>query len=107
MIACPRAGCGSSNVELLSLYWQGLPAESPLRAAYAPPPEVEARYWVALAAVAVGIFCMVAGGVLLGVMVAVGGLVFGAVSHRQVVVGRMALAEWSTARICHACSGRF
>ncbi|MEV0220844.1 hypothetical protein [Streptomyces sp. NPDC050704] len=99
--------CSSTNIEKLAHYWQALPAESPLRVKYAPPSKVEARYWVALLAVAAGIAFAVSGEVLLGLLVAVGGLVWGAVMHAGVEAYQRSFAEWSTARICLACTGRF
>lgn len=99
--------CSSSNVERLAHYWQSLPAESPLRVRYAPPGKVEARYWIALVAVVFGIAFMTSGEVLLGVLVAVGGLVWGAVMHAGVERYQAALAEWNAATLCLACTGRF
>ncbi|MER6350608.1 hypothetical protein ABT186_01830 [Streptomyces sp. NPDC001634] len=95
------------NVEKLSHYWEALPAESPHQARYAPPTAVEGRYWVALLAVAGGIALLVSGAVLLGLLVAVGGLAFGAFHHQQVTAYQASLADWSTAQICLACTGRF
>lgn len=90
---CP--GCKSSNVEKLSHYWQSLPAESPLRLQYAPPGRPDSRYWIALAAIAAGL------------LVAVGGLFWGAVIHAGVQRYEAALADWEAARLCLACVGRF
>ncbi|AVH59967.1 hypothetical protein C4B68_34000 [Streptomyces dengpaensis] len=94
-------------MENLAHYWKSLPAESPLRLRYAPPDEVDARYWVALLAVAAGIAFMTSGGILLGLLVAVGGLVYGAVMHAGVERYQAALADWQRAQICLACTGRF
>lgn len=102
---CP--GCRSSNVERLAHYWQSLPAESPLRAKYAPPDAVEARYWVALLSVVAGIVFAASGAVLAGLLVAVGGMAFGAINHRQVRESQVTLAEWNAAMICLACPGTF
>ena len=102
---CP--GCRSSNVERLAHYWQSLPAESPLRAKYAPPDAVEARYWVALLSVVAGIVFAASGAVLAGLLVAVGGMAFGAINHRQVKESQATLAEWNAAMICLACPGTF
>jgi uncharacterized membrane protein YgcG len=102
---CP--GCKSSNVERLAHYWQSLPAESPLRAKYAPPDAVEARYWVALLSVVVGIVFTASGAVWAGLLVAVGGMAFGAINHQQVKESQATLAEWKAAMICLACPGTF
>jgi uncharacterized membrane protein YgcG len=99
--------CSSTNVERLSHYWESLPSESPLRARYAPPSEVPSQVWIALLAIAAGIAFMVTGGVVLGLLVAVGGMGFGAFNHAGVQRYRASLAEWSAARICLACTGQF
>jgi hypothetical protein len=99
--------CSSTNVERLSHYWQSLPAESPLRVKYAPPSEPEVKAWMALLAVGAGIAFVVSGAVLLGLLVAVAGLVSGAAMHAGVQRYQASLADWSVARICLACTGRF
>lgn len=99
--------CSSVNVQSLSLFWEGLPAESPLKARYAPPAEVSGVYWQSLLAVAAGIAFLLSGAVLLGLLVAVGGLVWGAVGHAGVERYRGALSEWKTARLCLVCTGQF
>ncbi|WP_405747745.1 hypothetical protein [Streptomyces canus] len=102
---CPI--CSSPNVESLSHYWQSLPAESPLRGKYAPPDEVPSQAWIALIAVVGGIAVAVSGAILFGLLVAVGGLLFGAFNHAMVERYRGALADWTAARICLACPGLF
>jgi hypothetical protein len=102
---CP--GCKSSNVEKLSHYWQSLPTESPLRLQYAPPGKPDSRYWIALAAIAAGIAFIASGAALAGLLVAVGGIAWGAVVHAGVQRYEAALADWEAARLCLACVGRF
>lgn len=102
---CPT--CSSPNVQKLDLYWKSLPAESPLRATYAPPDEVASQVLIALAATLVGIGVAVSGAILLGLLVAVGGMVFGAVNHAGVERYRGQLADWAAARLCLACNGLF
>ncbi|KAB1979237.1 hypothetical protein [Streptomyces triticiradicis] len=99
--------CSSTNVERLSHYWQSLPAESPLRASYAPPGEVQASYWVALLATLLGIVAVTSGAVVLGLLVAVGGLAWGAVVYRSVQAYELSLADWNARTICLACTGQF
>ncbi|GGL80655.1 hypothetical protein GCM10010129_25320 [Streptomyces fumigatiscleroticus] len=107
MLVCPDAACGSSNVESVSLFYQSLPAESPLREEYAPPGEVAARYWIALLAVVAGIWLLFSSGVLLGLVVAVGGLLFGAAEYRQVAAFRGAMSAYEARHICRACAKPF
>lgn len=102
---CPK--CSSPNVEKLAHYWQSLPAESPLRGTYAPPAEVASQAWIALLAVVGGIAIAVSGTVLFGLLVALGGLLFGAFNHANVERYRGAMAQWTAARICLACPGLF
>lgn len=102
---CPK--CSSPNVERLAHYWQSLPAESPLRDRYRPPDEVPSQAWIALLAAVGGIAVAVSGAIVFGLLVALGGLLFGAFNHASVERYRSALADWTAARICLACPGRF
>lgn len=102
---CP--GCNSGNVQSLPHYWKSLPHESALRADYAPPAKVESQYWIAVLAVLAGIGFLFSGAILLGVLLPLGGLFFGAVNHASVEEYRSKLAKWSDARICLACPRRF
>lgn len=104
---CPSEKCGSVNVEHLPHYWQSLPAESPLKARYAPPAKADGGYLVALAAVALGIAVVVSGAVLAGLLVAVGSLAWGALVHQRVTAAEAALAAWESSRVCLACTGTF
>lgn len=97
---CPN--CRSSNVQLLRGYWESLPSESPHRGRYAPPDEVELKVWVALAAVGAGIGVAVTGAILVGLLVVVGGLLWGAVMVGQQRAYEMALAAYDRSVICLA-----
>lgn len=101
------AKCKSTNIEKLAHYWAALPSESPLRVKYAPPHVTESRYLLVLAAVAVGILVMVSGEALLGLAVAVGGLVWGAVMFQMVASSLAGYAAWSSLQICLACTKQF
>ncbi|MFJ4925323.1 hypothetical protein [Streptomyces sp. NPDC088736] len=94
-------------MERLSHYWESLPAESPLRARYAPPGEVQASYWVALGATILGIVVAASGAVLLGLLVTVGGLLWGVFMYRGVQAYQASLAVWNSRTICLACTGQF
>lgn len=104
-LLCPT--CSSPNIQKLDLFWKALPAESPLRGKYAPPAEVASQALIALVATLAGIGVMVSGAVLLGLLVAVGGMVFGAVNHAGVERYRGELADWAAAKLCLACEGLF
>jgi hypothetical protein len=104
-MVCPK--CSSTNVQKLDLYWKSLPAESPLRETYRPPDEVASQVLIALAATLVGIGVAVSGAILLGLLIAVGGVVFGVVNHAGVERYRGQLAEWTAAKLCLACTGLF
>ncbi|MGW4825451.1 hypothetical protein ACWEP4_42910 [Streptomyces sp. NPDC004227] len=88
-------------------YWQALPAESPLKASYAPPAVVEARYWAVVGAVTLGVVAAVYGAVLLGLLVMVGGLLWGAWMVREVAASQAAIADWAGRQICLACVRQF
>lgn len=107
MIVCPSSKCGSPNVADLPHYWQSLPAESPLKARYAPPAVVEGRYLAVLGAVLLGIAAMVSGAILAGLLVAAGGLAWGAFVHRGVTEAQAKRDSWETSHVCLACTGTF
>jgi hypothetical protein len=106
-VKCPSAKCGSSNVEHLPHYWESLPSDSPLKGRYAPPAAVEAQYVLVLGVIAVGIALMATSSVLLGLLAAAGGLVWGAVMQQRVARWEAAHGAWSTSMICLACTGRW
>ncbi|XHM64545.1 hypothetical protein ACE6JH_30745 [Streptomyces nigra] len=89
-------------MQLLRGYWESLPSESPHRGRYAPPDEVEVKVWVALAAVGTGIGVAVTGAILVGLLVVVGGLLWGAVMVGQQRAYEMALAAYDRSVICLA-----
>lgn len=107
MLACPSPKCGSTNVQQLAHYWESLSPDSPLKARYAPPAAVDSRAWIALLAVVAGIVMLVTGTILLGMLVAVGGLLFGAWDRREFAAYQHDRAKWESARICLGCTGRF
>ncbi len=106
MLVCPSPKCGSPNVADLPHYWASLPAESPLKGRYAPPAKFEATYWAALAAVVLGIAVTVSGS-LFGLLIAAGGLGWGAVVRSRLAEAEARLADWNSSRVCLACTGTF
>jgi hypothetical protein len=107
VIQYPSPLCASTNVADLPHYWQSLPSESPLKAQYAPPDVPGVSYWGALAAVVVGILAAASGAVLAGLLVAGGGLAWGAFLRRGVEAAEARLAGWNSSRVCLACTGTF
>ena len=97
---CPM--CKSVHVQQLRGYWQDLPAESPNKWKYAPPDEPPGEVWWALLAVAGGIFIAVTTAVLIGLGVAVAGLLWGAFMGRQMAAYQADLAAYDAATICLA-----
>jgi hypothetical protein len=89
------------NVQLLRGYWQDLPAESPNKVKFAPPNVVEARYWAVALVVGAGVF-VATSEILLGLLIVVGGLVWGALMAQQVARYRIALAVYNASLICLA-----
>lgn len=107
MVVCPQAKCGSVNVVDLPHFWESLPAESPLKARYAPPAAVAASYWAALVVVVFGIAAVASGSVGLGLAVVAAGIVWGAVVHRQAAEAEARLERWRDSQVCLACTGQF
>ena len=97
---CPN--CKSSNIQQLRGYWEALPVESPHRDRYAPPGEPDLKFWVALIAVGAGIWVAITGAILIGLLVVVGGLVWGAVMAGQQRAYEMALAAYNQSVVCLA-----
>lgn len=107
MIVCPSSKCGSPNVADLPHFWMSLPAESPLKARYAPPEEAEGGVLAAVAAVVLGIVALTSGAVLLGVLAVLGGLGWGALVYHRGSVAAAQRAAWDSSRVCLACTGMF
>jgi hypothetical protein len=103
---CPSGKCGSSNVESLPNYWASLPSDSPLKASLAQPPAVQAQYLVAVGVALFGVFA-VAQGALAGLLLVLGGVVWGVVTHGRAEAADSARAEWGSSLICLACTGQF
>ncbi|MFD0508620.1 hypothetical protein ACFQ0G_49060 [Streptomyces chiangmaiensis] len=101
-MACPS--CSSPNTEKLSHYWESLPAESPLKVRYAPPAVVQARVLAVLGVVGVGIWVLYTGVVLWGLVIAVGGLVWGVLMLAGVAASQARRDQWGP-RSC-ACRVR-
>ncbi|WP_406170242.1 hypothetical protein OIE52_39070 [Streptomyces canus] len=95
---CPL--CHATNIQQLRGYWESLPAESPHRGKYAPPDAPDVQPWVALLALGAGIWLLVTGAVLIGLLVAVAGLVWGAFMAGQQRKFEADLATYNASTIC-------
>jgi hypothetical protein len=104
-VFCPSKACGSSNVHLLSHYWESLPGDSPLKARYAQPAEVDGRARLVLAGVAVlGAVLAVTGAVGLGLLALAVGVVGAWVAHGRIVAANEERDRWGRRQICLACT---
>lgn len=92
--------CGEMNVRQLRGYWEDLPAESPNRDRYAPPDAPNVQPWMALVAMAAGIWVALSDAVLVGLGIVAAGLVWGVVMQRQVSAYRADLADYNASTIC-------
>jgi hypothetical protein len=97
---CPL--CHATNIQLLRGYWESLPAESPHRGKYAPPDAPDVQPWIALVALGAGIWLLVTGAILIGLLVAVAGLVWGAFMAGQQRKFEADLATYNASTICLA-----
>lgn len=97
---CPH--CQSTNIQRLRGYWESLPAESSHRGKYAPPDRPEGQVWWALLAVLAGIWIAVSGTVLIGLGVAVAGMLWGAFMAGQQRAYEGRLEEYDRATLCLA-----
>jgi hypothetical protein len=104
-MACP--GCQSGNTEKLSHYWESLPAESPLKVRYAPPAVLQVRVLAVLAVMGVGIWIAVRDEPLYGLLIAVGGLLWGIWMTMGAVASQAARDSWSAQQLCLSCTKRW
>lgn len=95
---CPL--CHATNIQQLRGYWESLPAESPHRDKYGPPNQPPGEVWWALLAVVAGIIIAVTGGILIGLGIAVAGLVWGAFMTGQQRAYEDDLAKYNASTIC-------
>lgn len=101
---CPSPRCGSSNIQLLSHYVQALPPGSPHRTTYAEPAGMGGSYLPAAGLVLLGVFMLVSGGILAGLLAILAGFGWGAVVRTKGEAADQARAAWANRRICLACT---
>lgn len=104
-MACP--GCASGNTEKLSHYWESLPAESPLKARYAPPLVTQVRVLAVVAIMGVGIWITVRDEPLYGMLIAIGGLLWGIWMTMGAVASQAARDSWGSQQLCLSCTRRW
>ncbi|MFD3588334.1 hypothetical protein [Streptomyces sp. NPDC058683] len=104
---CPSSQCGSSNVQLLSLYVDGLPAGAPNRERFARPAATAGGVLPALGLVVLGVLLLVGGQILAGILFLSAGGVWGFVAHRLGAEAEQARTKWENTRICLACTERW
>ncbi|MER6464844.1 hypothetical protein ACWC4D_36565 [Streptomyces sp. NPDC001288] len=104
---CPSSHCGSSNVQLLSLYVGGLPAGAPNRERFARPATAAGGLLPALGLIVLGVLLLAGGEILAGVGLLGAGAVWALVAHRLSEQAARARAEWENTRICLACTERW
>lgn len=97
--------CGSTNIQRLSLYWAGLPSDSPSKVKYAQPPEVKPQYLAAVAVAVVGLVALISGAILLGLLGIAAGVGWGVVTQRNAEAAEAARERWARLMLCHACTG--
>lgn len=101
---CRSPKCGSSNIQLLSAYWQSLPSDSPLKKTLAQPAAAETRFaWVAVV-LALGVTALVSGSVLVGVVVLLAAGLWGSGMWRHVETVAADRAVWGAQVRCLACT---
>ncbi|WP_159403638.1 hypothetical protein [Streptomyces sp. NRRL S-646] len=98
---------GSVNIEKVSHRWRSLSGDAEAKDELAPPDVVEARYFAVLAVIAAGFWVLVSGSVLLGLLVAAGGLVWGVIMSREVAETVAARNRWAHEVICLTCLHRW
>ncbi|GAA3808636.1 hypothetical protein [Streptomyces chiangmaiensis] len=103
----PCPDCSSPNTQRLAHYWESLPAESPLKDRYAPPPIARARTLAILGIIGAGIWVLTTGAVLWGLAIAIGGLLWGALTMASVTASQAAYGQWETQQLCLSCTHRF
>lgn len=101
---CPSPKCGSSNVQLLSLYVDGLSPGAPNRDRFARPASEGGGSLPAVGLLLLGIAMLASGAVLEGLAAAVVGGIWGFALFRKSEAAGRARTVWENRRICLACT---
>lgn len=101
---CPSPKCGSSNVQLLSLYVDGLAPGAPNREEFARPATAGGGPLPAVGLFLLGVAMLVSGAVLAGLAAIVVGGVWGFALFKKSEAAGRAHTAWENRRICLACT---
>ncbi|TKA01974.1 hypothetical protein [Actinacidiphila oryziradicis] len=101
---CRSDRCGSTNIQLLSAYWQSLPSDSPLKKSLAQPAAAESQFAWAVGVAVVGIAAVASGAVLAGLGVLLAGGLWGAGMWKRTEAAEAARAAWGLQVRCLACT---
>jgi hypothetical protein len=103
---CPT--CKESHqVMHLPAYWASLAPGAPLVADLAQPPAAEVEMWWAVATGVVGLIVIISGVIAPGLLLLVGGMVWGAVLRRRIDAADAARAAWERSMWCGHCGAKF
>jgi hypothetical protein len=91
----------------LPAYWASLAPGAPLAAELTQPPAAEVEMWWAVATGVVGLIVMISGVIVPGLLLLVGGMVWGAVLRRQIDAADAARAAWERSMWCGHCAAKF
>lgn len=105
---CPSPKCGSTNVQSLPMYANGLSPDSRGWAEYRQPSAPDTRPRLLLIAVAaVGAVMAATGQPGMGLLVLAAGALGAMVAHRRITDVEAARARWGQSQICLACTERW
>lgn len=101
---CPKPNCGSSNIQLMSLYWSSLAPGASGKKDVAPPDEAAPSLRGPVLLIVAGVLGIAAGAVLLGVVALVVGGLWGWFAKQLGEDATRRRTEWENKRVCLACS---
>ncbi|MET9879803.1 hypothetical protein ABZZ36_35100 [Actinacidiphila glaucinigra] len=105
VLQCKR--CGSTQVQSLELYVATMDPGSALKKGFAQPAEEKAALVGPLLVTGFGVALLVSGVILPGLLVTVGGAVWGARERGMEQTSQRLRAQWSKKMICMHCKEPF
>ncbi|MFF3947082.1 hypothetical protein ACFYYN_19940 [Streptomyces sp. NPDC001902] len=105
VLQCKR--CGSTQVQSLELYVATMDPGSALKKDFAQPAEEKAALIGPLLVAGFGVALLVSGVILLGLLVTVGGAVWGTRERGKEQISQRKRAEWLKQMICMHCKKPF
>lgn len=103
---CPTCG-ESSQVLKLDEFWRSLSQDAELKRSLAQPPEYPARWLIPLGLIALAVWVLVTGGVVLGLLLFLAGLGSGAFMWRATAAAEDARERWTRLLYCRRCPAQF